>query len=272
MASMDDLLSAFEGLATDDKDGVVRQFARVMQVPEADATFYLESCGNSVELAINMFLNAQGQSGRGLVSTQDYQQQAAPVAVFEGDISGVGDTLSQQRFAPGQEVTMIWRFRNTGAAAWPLGVELGCADGHQMQFACPNGIGPCAPGENIDVAVTIAAPPAGGSYGTAFRLLSPVFGYFTEPLWVMLEVDETLAQQQQAPQAQFGAQAAQQQFGGAGFPLGGAAQGPFNGGAFQPPQPPAPQFQQQQQQHVQQYHQGMPAESPGNVMDMQDEL
>merc|ERR1719263_1622036 len=175
---MDDLLAAFNGISMDDKETVAKTFARVLHVSEQDSVFYLESCGGNLEMALNMFLN-QSQSGDVVLSSEDLQSSSPPVAVFEGDITGVGNTLGQRQFAPGDEVVMVWRFRNSGAEAWPR-VELCCADGDPFSFAGAD-LSNLAPGVHMDVAVSLRAPHVTGSVGGAFRLRSELHGYITEP-------------------------------------------------------------------------------------------
>ena len=46
-----------------DTASVARTFANVTQISEHDASFYLESCGGNIELALNMFLNQQQSHG-----------------------------------------------------------------------------------------------------------------------------------------------------------------------------------------------------------------
>lgn len=46
-----------------DTASVAKTFANVTQISEHDASFYLESCGGNIELALNMFLNQQQSHG-----------------------------------------------------------------------------------------------------------------------------------------------------------------------------------------------------------------
>jgi len=60
-----------------DSPSVARTFANVLQVSEQDASFYLESCGGNIELALNMFLNQQQSHG---VSERSFCSRAAAPA------------------------------------------------------------------------------------------------------------------------------------------------------------------------------------------------
>lgn len=185
---MDDLLAAFSGISMDDTNSVAKQFSRVLHVSEQDATFFLESCGGNIELAINMYLQSAQDSG-GLVLSDSLKNIPPPAATFEGDITGVGNTLMQRTFAPLEDITMVWRFRNVGSHAWP-NVDLVCSEGEELSFRTQTapGVGPPPPGGTIDIEVHLTAPPAHGSAGGAFRLRSELHGYICDPIWVLLEV------------------------------------------------------------------------------------
>jgi len=171
----------------EDTTTVARKFAQIMQTTEQDAAFFLDASGSNIEVAINMLLN-QRQSAGGGVMTSDMLQEPSPVVSFEGDVSGVGNTLSARAFAPGEPIQMVWRFRNVGQHAWPW-LELVCADGDALGLDLhASRAAPLAPGQHVDMPVRLVAPPTCGSVGGAFRLRSEFHGYVTEPTWIMLEV------------------------------------------------------------------------------------
>ena len=134
-----------------------------------------------------MYLNNQ-QSQGGVVTSDMLQSTPPPAAAFEGEITGVGNTLGQRQFVPGEELIMIWRFRNVGLHSWPA-TELVCADGDSLGLQSGSAsIVNLGPGCHVDLPVNLRAPFATGSVGGAFRLRSELHGYITEPSWVFIEV------------------------------------------------------------------------------------
>jgi len=185
--SMDDLLAAFSGISMDDKGSVTKRFAQVVQVPENEAAFYLECCQGNIELALNMYLN-QAQSRGGIVGSEVLSSSPQPIASFDGEVTGFGETLQQQSFPPGAELVFVWRFRNLGQNRWPA-TELALADGDVVEFAVQPFSLP-QPGEYVDIVAHLKVPQtaANSRFGSAFRLRSELHGYFTEPIWVFVEV------------------------------------------------------------------------------------
>jgi hypothetical protein len=84
-------------------------------------------------------------------------------------------------YAPGASFTKIWRLKNVGTCTWS-GYSLVFDSGDQMNGASPATIGAVSPGQEVDVSVTLTAPPAAGSYRGYWRIrnasgvLIPVLG------------------------------------------------------------------------------------------------
>ena len=178
---MDDLLSMFSNITTDDHSALVNQFAQIMGIEADAATFFLEASSWNVEAAVNSYLQAGGGQGRGLLL-------AAPVEAPQAEF--IGDTASTQgvQFQPGQPIDMVWGFRNTGNAAWPQDTHLKFIEGTIMDG--PDGWPIlCEAGEEVSAQVQLRAPAEPGEYMGSWRLICN-HGYVGEPVWLMITVVE----------------------------------------------------------------------------------
>merc|ERR550537_905788 len=81
------------------------------------------------------------------------------------------------QMAPSTPFTKIWRLKNNGEVAWPPGTKMmfagGDAMGHEMEVPLSRG-SPVQPGEEVDVAVSMTAPPELGRYLGYWRLTGPM--------------------------------------------------------------------------------------------------
>jgi hypothetical protein len=99
-------------------------------------------------------------------------------------------------FAPGATVTKTWRLRNDGSCTWTSGYALVFDHGDSMGAPASQQLttGTVAPGQTIDVTVTLTAPAAEGTYRGYFQLRNPsgvVFGIGASAdvaFWVEIEV------------------------------------------------------------------------------------
>ena len=77
------------------------------------------------------------------------------------------------RLSPGESFVKTWRLRNSGSTTWTRAYALVFANGSQMNaLALIPLTGPVAPGEMIDVSVTLAAPKNPGTYKGYWELRS----------------------------------------------------------------------------------------------------
>ena len=77
------------------------------------------------------------------------------------------------RLSPGESFVKTWRLRNSGSTTWTRAYALVFANGSQMNaLALIPLAGPVAPGEMIDVSVTLAAPKNPGTYKGYWELRS----------------------------------------------------------------------------------------------------
>jgi len=100
--------------------------------------------------------------------------------------------------APGTKFTKIWRIKNVGEIAWPQGTKMLFVGGDQMnaelQLPVRADNAPVQPGEEVDVAVDMIAPPEIGRYLGYWRLVGP-FGRrkFGQRVWCHVQVVDPLA-------------------------------------------------------------------------------
>lgn len=73
--------------------------------------------------------------------------------------------------APGTSFTKTWRLRNNGTTVWTTNYKVIFSGGTQMGapswFALPHAV---APGQTVDITVTLTAPSTSGSYRANFKL------------------------------------------------------------------------------------------------------
>ncbi len=70
---------------------------------------------------------------------------------------------------PGAAFTKTWRIRNAGTCTWS-GYSLVFDSGDSMNATSPIAIGTVAPGQEVDLSVTLTAPTANGSYRGYWRI------------------------------------------------------------------------------------------------------
>jgi len=130
---------------------------------------------------------------RNCAPREEEQAKGALSAVFVHTVATLDDAV----IAPGAEFTKIWKIRNNGNVAWPEKTVLSYVYGDRLSSPAavqlPNAV---APGEELDVAVTMAAPSDVGKYSNYWRLCGPEGSFFGPPLWARISVE-----QQEAPKA-----------------------------------------------------------------------
>lgn len=89
---------------------------------------------------------------------------------------------------PGQSITKTWRMKNTGSTSWGSGYQLVFLRGDRMGAPASINVPSTAPGQNVDLSVSITAPSSPGSYMGYWRLRNPQGTYFGPEIWVSLEV------------------------------------------------------------------------------------
>jgi len=94
--------------------------------------------------------------------------------------------------APGTKFTKIWKLKNTGEMAWPLGSRLLFVGGDQMgaELSIPiSTTGPVLPNQDIDVAIDLLAPIEIGRYLGYWRLTGPMARKkFGQRIWCHIQV------------------------------------------------------------------------------------
>ena len=92
---------------------------------------------------------------------------------------------------PGQALTKIWRFKNTGTTTWGSGYQLAYFSGNQL--GAPNAVNlpsSVAPGQTVDIGVPVQIPSNAtpGIYWGDWQLRNPSGTYFGDDVWYSLQV------------------------------------------------------------------------------------
>lgn len=93
-----------------------------------------------------------------------------------------------EQIPAGQTFTKTWRVQNTGDSAWGTGFALSHVDGRAMTPNTHLPLPACQPGEQVDVSVTLTAPPTLGTHFSDWRMRDASGEFFGEPLWTRITV------------------------------------------------------------------------------------
>eukprot|EP01040_Poterioochromonas_malhamensis_P012409 gene12409-13569_t len=92
---------------------------------------------------------------------------------------------------PGTSFRKVWRVRNDGSQAWPVGVSLVFVGGDSMGNShIKENLPAILPNEEIDVAVSLIAPTGPGMYTAYYRLQSKEQQFFGNRLWATIVVSD----------------------------------------------------------------------------------
>jgi hypothetical protein len=127
-----------------------------------------------------------------LTTTPGGSQSSCDLAKFDQDVTYPDNS----DVAPGATFVKTWRLQNAGTCTWTPDYSLVFAGGDALgaPASLPLTSGPVAPGDKIDVSVTLKAPDAGGSYRGEWKLRNAsnqVFGVGSDgskPFWVQISV------------------------------------------------------------------------------------
>jgi hypothetical protein len=121
--------------------------------------------------------------------------QACDLAQYIKDVN-IPDGTS---FPPGTTFTKTWRLRNIGTCTWS-GYSLVFDSGDSMSGASPTTMGTVAPGQEVDISISLTSPSANGAYRGYWRVrnasgvLIPVQGgYQSKSFFVDIVVAVTSA-------------------------------------------------------------------------------
>ncbi len=89
------------------------------------------------------------------------------LAQFIDDVTVPDGTV----FQPGATFTKTWRLKNNGVCTWTSGYQLIFDSGDSMSGPATQALaGSVAPGQTVDISVTLKAPTAGGTYRGYWKL------------------------------------------------------------------------------------------------------
>lgn len=105
-------------------------------------------------------------SGLAATSLPAQATPAAPAADCIDKAAFITDLTIPDRtlLAVNTDFVKTWKFRNVGTCTWGDGYQLVFAQGHIMGGAPSSPIPRAAPGDNIDVSVSLRSPAQGGTY------------------------------------------------------------------------------------------------------------
>ncbi|KAJ0404414.1 hypothetical protein P43SY_007667 [Pythium insidiosum] len=206
----DELLQMFQSITTSDHDELVDQFAFLLQVDVATASFFLESSNWNVETAVNTYLSTVEPPGYdpsgppGASADADMAMDDGARPPVDSDAPGGAAQPLEARFVselapvglpPQAVVNMQWSFVNTGGVAWPADTRLVFLQGDRLEGPAELAVGAVRPGVRIDSPVTLQMPPHSGTVAGCWRLVSSLVpgSVFGDPVWVTFTVGPSAA-------------------------------------------------------------------------------
>ncbi|KAJ6841496.1 protein NBR1-like protein [Iris pallida] len=110
-------------------------------------------------------------------------------SLFIQDVTVLDGTVMD----PCTHFTKIWRMRNNGTVAWPLGTQLVWVGGDQFGDQGSTDLEIPANGfpveGELDIAIDFTAPSVPGRYVSYWRMASPSGQRFGQRVWVLIKVD-----------------------------------------------------------------------------------
>lgn len=105
--------------------------------------------------------------------------QAMNEASWLADVTVADGSVMQ----PGQQFVKTWRVRNTGNTTWGDGYRLAFVEGSRMDGPASMPLPPAAPGQEVDVSVTLVTPRRSGHYRTVWQPRDPQGNLFNYQLY-----------------------------------------------------------------------------------------
>jgi hypothetical protein len=119
-----------------------------------------------------------------------------PAPVSTGDTAAwVADVTipDNSDVIPGQVFVKTWRIQNTGVTTWTTDYDLVFISGERMgtttEVACPGSV---APGQQVDISVTLTAPTTVGTYTGYWKMRNATGGLFEYGVTVVIDVVSSL--------------------------------------------------------------------------------
>jgi len=109
-------------------------------------------------------------------------------ALFAGDVTVADGTV----FYANESFTKKWKLLNNGTTTWNIGYKLVYVDGKIIsEILIVSLTKPVAPGESIEIGVSMKAPSALGSYTTWWRMMNDKGQFFGDAVSVQFTVSNT---------------------------------------------------------------------------------
>ncbi|MEZ4512873.1 MAG: NBR1-Ig-like domain-containing protein [Chloroflexota bacterium] len=166
---------------------------------------YLTDDSNAVALVVD-----EGEQVAGVDFGWDFQFLPAPEAdlancdnnvTFVSDLTTPDDTV----IAPGAEFEVGWRLRNIGSCPWSTDYSAVYVDGDNLGVITATIPSAVAPGQTVDIFVTMTAPTTEGTYRSNWQLADAdgnrfgVDGFLENAFWVQIVAGEPPAPGEPTP-------------------------------------------------------------------------
>lgn len=152
-----------------------------------------DSTGNSTGSHLHLTLKRQGANlpgyPAGIIDPMPFLQALLQRA--NDGATYVRDTVADGTlFEAGAQITQHWTVRNSGDTTWGEGYVLAFESGVRLGTEETIAVPIAAPGAEVTIPLTFAAPTTPGSYRSYWKLRNAVGAWFGERLWVDITVKQ----------------------------------------------------------------------------------
>ncbi|GAU87290.1 hypothetical protein RvY_00169 [Ramazzottius varieornatus] len=170
------LLSAFSGLNTNDKDDLVVRFQNLIgqAISRPTCEFFLDMSNWNLQQAVCSYYDLEANS------------ENLPQMSFVQDVTiGEGESVP-----PKTKFVKTWKIQNPGWETWPPGCVLKfTGNGAQMTHVDRISLPSLKSSETFDASIEMESPEMPGIYQGQWRMCTPTGVYCGETIWVILQVD-----------------------------------------------------------------------------------
>ena len=105
--------------------------------------------------------------------------------------SFISETIADgTKLSTGQSFDKTWRFQNVGTCTWNTNYQLVFAEGDKMGGpSTKNLTQQVAPGEMVDIGVTLKAPDSAGTYKGFWRVRDDLGNFYINNIWVEIKAE-----------------------------------------------------------------------------------
>lgn len=173
---------------------------RSVRQSESTTAYRFNGLTTDSRYLVTLDLTLHGDSPEGLIAGLD---ELVRTIYVDGDTDALNIVTCDDRshfvtdvtipdatqFAPGEQFVKTWRIQNAGSCTWNASYSWAFAGGDVLTVIETSSVPEVAPGEEVDLSVTLRAPDEPGIYAGQWQLIGPDhFDGIGSPVYVLIEV------------------------------------------------------------------------------------